>query len=316
MRNAKPPEDTVKDKFLDRLMTDDSARLQATRLQYESEIRGLKESHQNDIKIERDRFERERSELKTMHSQQITLMTQTHQIQLQAVNDSYATNLKLAEHENRRVDRENQELKSEVKELRALKQKGPLEIVKEAEQIKDALGAGGDGDDKSGFDKAMEMLPSAIDAAKAYFKPPEQQQQAQQQNGQQLQTKKQVFHDKETGQKYVLDPASGKITPVKKKPPPPPQPGPNGEPPIPQIAPETISTMINYLERAFSGNQDPEVVAQSGRAMVPEEIITAIRDLTVDGFLTKVAKLPGTSPLSSQAGKNWMRKVGAALVGE
>jgi len=45
-------------------------------------------------------------------------------------------------------------------------------------------------------------------------------------------------------------------------------------------------------------------------------VLAVIRNRGVDGFLTDVAKLEGTSPLASQAGRNWTRKVGKALLGE
>ena len=310
LRNQKPPEDPIKDKILDGLLKDDSARITALRSQYESEIRVLKEHHQQDLKLERDRHDRDRLDLKQMHERELTLMKQTHEIQLQAAKGAYELNMKVADVENRRVERDNGELRTEVKELRAKKDLGPLEMLKQAEQIKDAIGVG-DGDDKSRVDQVIEALPGVIEAAKSYFKPPAN-------TGQQptLQPKRQVVEDT-AGNKFILD-DKGKLVPVAKKPKPKPapQPGPNGEPPIPDIPAETINNIINYLERAFAGGQDPDVVAQSGRAMVPAEIITAIRDHQVDGFLTKVAKLPSTSPLSNQAGRNWMRKVGAALVGE
>lgn len=311
-RNQKPAEDPWKNSMLDNFFKDDSSRLQATRAQYESEIRTIKENHRIDLEIARSNFERDRTELKQMHERELALTRQTHEVQFGAAKGSFETNMKLAEHENRRLERENAELKSEVKELRALKQKGPLEIIKEAEQIKDALGAGDEGE-TSKFDQVVNALPSVIEAAKSYMKPPAQQQQ-QAPEQQALQTKRKIVQTP-SGEKFMVD-AAGTLTPVKKKPPAPPQPGPNGEPPIPVIKQEVLDNMINYLERAYAGNQDPEVVAQSGKAMVPEEIITAIRDHSVDGFLTKVAKLPSTSPLSNQAGKNWMRKVGKALVGE
>lgn len=311
-RNQKPVEDPIKEKILTRLMDDDSARLQACRLQYESEIRTLKESHQTDIRLGRDSWERERSELKAMFERELSLTKATHAIQLEAARGEYTTNMKLAEHENRRVERENGELKTDNKELRAKKEKGPLEVIKDAEQIKEALGVG-DGDDKSGVERAIEMVPSLIEAAKTYFKPPEQAQQ-QVQQGQAMTPKRRMVKTPD-GQKWILE-ADGTLKPAQKKPPPPPQPGPNGEPPIPEIPPEQISVVVSYLERAFAGNQEPEVVAQSGRSMVPEGVLTAIRDHGVDGFLSKVAKLPSTSPLMNQAGRNWVRRVGKALVGE
>jgi hypothetical protein len=313
-RNVKQVDDPWKTAMFESLVKDDSARIQAQRNQYESEIRILKENHNQDLSRQRETFDRERAELKALHLREIDLFKLTHQTIATSTQGSYETNMKIAEHENRRLERENNELKTDNKELRALKQKGPLEIVKEAAQIKEAIGGDDDGEGASKLDQVMNALPSVIEAAKTYFKPPAAQQPAQ--GAGDFAPKKRQIVQGNDGQKYVLETATGKLSPVKKKPPPPPQPGPNGEPPIPVIKQETLDGMINYLERAFAGNQDPEVVAQSGRAMIPEEIITAIRDHTVDGFLTKVAKLPGTSPLSNQAGKNWMRKVGKALVGE
>lgn len=304
-------------KMFEALLDGDSARVTHLRTTHDSELRMLKENHREDEKRMRDAFERDKADLKSAHDREISLMRQTNELQLQAAKASFETSKAVLEADNRRLQRENDELKSDNKELRAKKEKGPLEIVKEADQIKEVLGVG-DGEDKSGWEKAAEMLPSAIEAAKSYFKPGgdgQQQQAAQGGQQQALQPKRKVVVDKTSGQRFILE-ADGTMSPAKKKPPPPPQPGPNGEPPIPQIAPETISTIINYLERAFTGNQEAEVVAQSGRAMVPEEIVTAIRDHGVDGFLSKVAKLPSTSPLSNQAGRNWMRKVGKALVGE
>jgi hypothetical protein len=77
-----------------------------------------------------------------------------------------------------------------------------------------------------------------------------------------------------------------------------------------------LATAISYLEKAFSGNQEPATVATSVRPFLAEEIMQSIQSVGIDVFFAKVAKLPSASPLSSQAGKNWVRKVGKALVGE
>lgn len=312
---AKPVEqDPLQKKMFESLLDGDSARLTTLRENHASEVRQLKQSAIDLEQRLRDQFDRDRADLKEGHKLQIELLKQSHELQLQAAKASFDTSVKVLESDNKRLERENGELKDDNKELRAKKEKGPLEVIKDAEAIKEALGVG-DGE-QSGIDKAMEVLPGAIEAVKSYFKPPQQQpaQQGAVQQGAQLQTTRKIVRD-ESGNKYMLD-DSGKLTPVKKKPPPPPQPGPNGEPPIPQIPEATINTTISYLERAFAGNQDPDVVAQSGRSMVSPEILQAIRDHGVDGFLTKVAKLPSTSTLANQAGRNWMRKVGKALVGE
>jgi hypothetical protein len=91
---------------------------------------------------------------------------------------------------------------------------------------------------------------------------------------------------------------------------------------LPEIDPENIQRLVGFLERAYDGKQDPEVVARSSRTAVPEEVMTWLRQNDteqvsgVDLFMSKVAKLPSTSSLSTQGGRNWLRKVGKALVGE
>lgn len=309
--NKPAEQDPLQKKMFESLLDGDSARLTTLRENHASEVRQLKESALETERRMREQFERDKQDLKNSHQREIDLMKQSHEIALRAAEASFNTSVKILEKDNARLERDNKDLRDDVKELRAKKEKGPLDIVKEADQIKEVLGVG-DGE-TSAIDKAIEILPGAIQAAKDYFKP-QQPQQAQQGGGQQIQPIKKIVKDA-AGNKYVLD-AQGNLTPVKKKPPPPPQPGPNGEPPIPVIPEEKISTIITYLERAFAGGQEPEVVAQSGRSMVPPEILQAIRDHGVDGFLSKVAKLPGTSPLANQAGRNWMRKVGKELVGE
>jgi hypothetical protein len=94
------------------------------------------------------------------------------------------------------------------------------------------------------------------------------------------------------------------------------QPGQVEEQPIPAIAPATVKIAVEFLESAFRNGQDPAEVATSVRSMVPTDVLTAIKQLGIDGFLEKVARLDSTSPLANQAGRNWTRKLGKALLGD
>lgn len=313
LRNVKPAEDPFKEKMLDRFMVDDSSRLQSVRLQYESEIRQLKEGHAQEERRLRDRFEDEKRDVKQSYEREIVMLKQTHDIQLQAAKGAYETNMKLAEAENRRLERDNNELRIEVKDLRAKKEKSFIETLKEAETIKELVGAGGDDDDKSTIGQIIEAVPGAIEVAKGLIQkpqPPQQQAAAQgaASNGQAVVPSRKVVQTPD-GQRFMLE-ANGSLRPIKKKKEKPTAPG------MPDMDPAMVTTVIGYLERAFSGNQDAEIFAQSAKTMVPVEVMTVIRDHGVDEFMAKVAKLPSTSPLSSQAGKNWLRAVGKALVGE
>jgi hypothetical protein len=83
---------------------------------------------------------------------------------------------------------------------------------------------------------------------------------------------------------------------------------------VPEIPVTTIKVAVDFLESAFRGGQDPAEVATSVRSMIPADVLAAIRELGIDGFLEKVAKLDGSSPLASQAGRNWSRKLGKSLL--
>lgn len=314
VRTAKPAEDPFKERMISKLVDDDSARIQSLRAQYDSEIRIMKEEHRGELSRQRDHFERDKQDLRQSHDRELASLRQSHEIQLQAARGAYDTNIKLAESENRRLERDNGELRVELKELRARKEKGLIDQIKEIETLKEAIGV--DDGDKSTIEKAFEALPGAIEIAKGMMSQSQQAaapaQQAAAVAQQALQSNK-IVKDPE-GRRYKLD-DKGNLRPLRRKS--------KDELPVkkdaeglPVIAQEVLDQVIGYLERAFQGNQEPEIFAQSSRTMVPPPILEAIRDHGVDVFLSKVAKLPGTSPLSSQLGKNWTRKVGAALVGE
>jgi hypothetical protein len=119
------------------------------------------------------------------------------------------------------------------------------------------------------------------------------------------------------GKRYLLMPDGSVRGPLKKKTPKVQPEAPPGEPPLPEIDPQQMAQAVGLLERAFAGNQEPEVVAQSAVSMIPPDVMECLRRMGLEEFLVKVAKLPASSPLlANQAGKNWIRKFGKALVGE
>ena len=71
------------------------------------------------------------------------------------------------------------------------------------------------------------------------------------------------------------------------------------------------------MTRSFELETDPEQFASSAAAIIPEDIFTPlkamIRELGIDAFLKDVAKLPESSPLLTQEGKKWSRKVAEIL---
>lgn len=337
-RNEKPAGDPVKDKLLDQMMSGQSGHVEALRLRYEAELRQTKElaaaelqrarqQAEDDAKRTWDRFERMMTELRSAHERELATVRTSMEVSATATKSSSDVQGRLYESEIRRLERENGELRAELKELRAKKDKTLLEQVKDIEGIKDALGMDGEGE-KTGFDKAIDLLnnPATAEFVKGVVGTKGPAAPAPAQPAAPAVPQRPQLAKMPDGTRVWVHP-NGQVTPAKKKPKVIPAAvnadgSTTPEIVLPQVDEATMTTLIGYLERAFQAGQEPEIVAQSGRSMVPDEILAWIRDnhteqvSGVDLFMSKVAKLPGTSPLSAQAGRNWLRKLGKALVGE
>jgi hypothetical protein len=331
-RAVKPVEDPVKDKLLSSLIDGERGHVTALQLRYEAEARQIKSAAEEDIKRLHDRHERDVANVRAGFEREIAAIRSSHEVALASQKASFDMQVKLLESDNRRLERDNTELRADVKELRARKDRTIVETAKELEAVKDALGLGDGDGDKSNFDKFLEVATSPA-AAEFVSKvvgggeKPAAQPAAQQPSHR---PSRKLMQDPAGNKFIVTTDGAGqeRLIPVKKKPRViPATTNPDGTvatPAIelPQVDPVAVAAVVGYLERAFSNKQEPEVVAQSGRASVPDEILTWIRDHDsdrvsgVDLFMREVAKLPSTSPLSTQSGKNWLRKVGKALVGE
>lgn len=320
----KSTEDTVKDRMLDKLIDGDSARITALRAQYDSEIRALNEARREDERRMHDRFERDLANARESAKRELDNMRVSHEVALQAVRAStdvqvssakasYDTQTLLARAENDRLRAENSEMRVELKELRAKKDKSPIELLKDVQALKDAIGADGDDEPQGvGAQIAAAVANPAtwegVGSIVGQFRG--QQQQAQQPAAQPAPTRQRRVV-KYQGRKMMLEADGRTLTDIKETPPP----AAPGEIQLPQIDPTVLSSMIALLESAFDGGQEPLVVAQGARSRVPEDLLLAIRDHGVDVVMTKMAKLPSTSPLSSQRGRVWVRALGEALVG-
>jgi hypothetical protein len=329
--NRPPPqstEDRAKDKLLDKLMDGDTARLTAVRMQYESEIRQIKESM---IELERrlrDQFDRDKQEMRSAHEREIGFVKSSCQSDvnaskmafesaLTAAKASFDTQKEILSAENRRLDRDNTSLRDDVKELRAKKEKTIVETLKDVKVIKEALGEDDDDSDKGTAEKIIEGIasPEGLAALKNIFGKEAPVAAAVQQPVASGKPKRRIIKDEE-GNRYWLEPDGTRTGPLKAKA----REGQPGteQPQLPQIDPAVVTQVVGYLEGAFTNGTDPEIFARSAKPNVSDQMLMAIRDVGgVDAFLSKVAKLPASSPLlSSQLGRNWVRKVGKVLVGD
>jgi hypothetical protein len=331
-QTARPPHDEFRDRMIDKLLDGDSARIQATRAQYESEIRMLKEAGIADQNRLHDRHERDRAAMLQAHEREISILRSSYDAKTLAVETAAATTRQLLEGEVRRLEGALTEARAELGALRAKKDKSVLEQLQEVNAIKEALGADEDKTPEKGtMEKIAEVvgnLPVVNALAQKYAgvggdgpgpapaapPPPQRTRRVRGPDGSiyvalpdgRLQLVAQApprrIQAPAVAASVAESPASAEASV---------QP----EPPIPQINPATVKIAVDYLEAAYRNTHDPDQVATSVRSMVPAEVMAAIKQLGVDGFLTKVARIGDDSPLGTQAGRNWARKLGRSLLG-
>lgn len=306
------PKNPLEDKLISKLVDEDSARMQALRMQHESEMRTVKEHQYEDIKRIEQRHERAMADMKASFERELASMRNTQDILRSTQQTSTEVSTKMLEGQIRSLEREVASKDKELAELRARKDKSLIEQIKEMKTLKEAITGDEDEAEQSTVDKLIDAVPQMMPQIQSMFgKGP--QAAAAPAPVQQAPRKRQVIKGPQ-GERYIQG-KDGNLVLVAPKP----APLAPGEPQIPQVPPAQVAQIVNLLERAFEGNQPPEVVAQSVRPMIAgqEEILQAVRALGgVDAFLAKVANLPSSSPLLTQAGKNWVRKFSKELVGD
>lgn len=315
---AQAPRPVERDEFRDRMlatmMEGDSARLVTLREQHASELRQLKENAiQNENRL-RDAFERDKQMLSMSHERELNAIRSAYDLKVAAQESAHSTTKQLLEGEVRRLQSDLTEAKSELTALRLKKDKGAMEMLREANELRDLVAdISGDKDERSTFDKVAEAAAPLLQNVMSKFG--EQQQAPAPPPPPQRPPQSRLLQGPD-GNLYRQTP-DGQVELVRQRasvarPPA----GQQGSAPMPDIPAATIKVAVEFLETAFRNGQDPTEVATSVRSMIPSEVLGAIRDRGVDGFLTDVAKLDGSSPLASQAGRNWSRKLGKALLGQ
>lgn len=318
-QQVKPAEvDPIKDKMFSALIDGDSARVVSMRTQHESEIRQLRQSIADAEDRLRAAFERDRQAATIAHERELNTLRSSYDMKVASQETLNGTIKTLLEGEIRRLETALSEARVELVALRAKKDKTIIEQATEFAAIKDAIGeiTGGEEKEKSTLEKVMEvagnlpvvqgLMTKFADGSPAPAPQPVQ-----------VQMRPSLMTGPD-GHLYRQLP-NGQMQLVRRKKEAPAQQATPGEataPKIPDIAPATVKIAVDFLETAFRNGQDPAEVATSVRSMIPADVLSAIRELGIDGFLTQVAKLDGTSALAGQAGRNWTRKLGKSLLNE
>jgi hypothetical protein len=77
---------------------------------------------------------------------------------------------------------------------------------------------------------------------------------------------------------------------------------------------QQVSMAVVFAENAYKNNVAPETFARTARNSVPGDLLDYIGEVGVDSFLNEVADLEPSSPLRTQAGRNYMREVAGFLL--
>ena len=327
-QNRRPPEDPIKDEILKSMLSGQSGHVTALQLRYEAEIRQSKESAAQDLKRLEERHDRTMSEMRQSHElalshvkssyeREIAALRSSHDVSLQASSATHAVQIHTLSAEIKRLERDNDDHRKDNRELRDKKEKGVIEQIKDLNALKEAIGVGDEKDD-SMAEKVIAAMPAAIESIGGLIDRKRATQQVAQIAQAQVAAKPRVVATSD-GRRYLQK--GDQLIAVKPKPKTITTEA-GGEIEIPQVEPAQLALLISLLEQSFRRDEAPEIVAQTGKAQIPADILAWIRQhhseqvSGVDLFMQKVAKLPGTSPLATQAGRNWLRKVGAALIGE
>lgn len=317
---GKTPVNPHQDKLLDKLIDQDTARVAAITAQFQSEIRTIKENAREDEKRMRDQFARDMERMERQHERELANLKMANEMTSAASKLAHDTNKSVLDSEIRRTERELTEMRAELKTLREKKDQSLLEKAKELQAVREALGD--DDDDEKEKSTLEKIVETAVNSEKLMALagnvmgrvgggPPAAQ--AQQVVAAPVAQKPRVMRNR-AGETFVIASDGTRVPVVPRRiAAAQAQAAATG---MPQVDPQQAEAARMYLEIAFGNKTDPSVVSASIRSAIPEEIMQAIRDTSVDEFLNKVAKLPSSSPLSTQAGRNWTRALGKALVTE
>jgi hypothetical protein len=327
-QQQRPAQDDFKDRILEKMLDVENSRISGIRMQHESELRQLKAASVETEARLRDSFERDKQAIHMGHDREVAALKSAYDIKTSALENAFATQRALMEAELRRLDAALSESKAELVALRAKKEKTLLEQINDVNAIKEAIGLDDDEkEDKSMLDKVLEtgapLLQSMISRGADGQALPGMPQMAQvpQPNpapaprppkDRLLRGPEGLYMQAPNGQIKLVRRSPNLTQPgVQQKA----APGQSLTKKVPEIAPATAKIAIDFLETAYRNSQPPELVAQSVKTLVPSDVLTAIRVLGVDGFLDDVAKVEATSPLSTQGGRNWARKLAKVLIG-
>lgn len=295
---TRKPESTFQDKLLDKMVDGESARIEGLRENHASELRQIRENHAAELRQSREHAKDELDQREKSHNREIDNMNRSFGQATDGLKLGYDGRIEALKSRIADLESRLTQLGAEHGALVARKDEGPIEQMEKFALLKNAmegLGIGGGQEQGSVFERiAMGVLDSPLVKAVANrveqapaAPPPQQQRRRRPQQQAPVTQDVQVPADGSPAAPGTAVPAKTTI----------------------KLNPNDIKVAVGFMENAVRNNQDPIQFAESAKSMVPGDILLVIKQMGVEEFLTKVAKVDESSPLMSMAGKNFLRKV-------
>lgn len=306
---TKKPESTFSEKLATELIGGENSRIEALRENFASERRQLQQSAQDDLKREREHLTNELQTRERAHEREISTLRESQSMQVKSIEQAYEARLDGMKGRISDLERQLTETKTEVVELRAKKDKGPIDAMEEVVRIKttlEGLGLGGqpEVEEKSWPERLMETVmqsPLAASVASRIENAPA--------------AAPQPMPRRTVRRAAPQQPGvSGPPVPTRKR---------GQQPPVQpvpsqgiQLNAAEVTVAINFIESAVKNGTDPTAFAQSVRTMVPAQILDLLRTYGADRFLDQIAGqvIDGGSVLRTMSGRQFMRKVTRVLI--
>jgi hypothetical protein len=321
VESGKP--DPAQSNLLDKMWGSESGRMESLRATHESELRVVRENSREDIKRLEQNNKDALNRLEDSHKRELDSRERAFSGQIEAYKTSYETRIDGLKSEISRLERDLISKESEVGELRAKKDKSiadqAMELAGIQESLGNVFGNKDDGEPEKWYEKVASVVMDNPDTIKNLVgvTPPQQAlPPAPQENlpppGQPYQKEgdpEGVYMRDQTGAERRLSEAEldglraqheAAVAAAEKE-----SRKPNAQ--------ET-KIAVTFIENAIRNGTDPQVFAESAKSVIPADLLRYLESEGVDSFLSDVAQLESSSPLRSQNGRNWIRKVAKYLI--
>lgn len=298
-RRAEKLEDELRNKsgvdpaifsVLEKSLSGDGMRLDAIRTAHEAELRTMREAARDDVKRAEDRLQRLLEQQEKAHERELSSLKASYENAAKTLEISYTTQIKTIEGQLATARSDLDAAKKELAELRAKKDQPIEEQIERFVTLRELFGAlGGDAEEEPAWKQIMEGImdsPVAQSLAKRIAEGPPEPGRVMSHRAA-IAAKRAARARQAQAPQETKAPALGTI----------------------KLDPTEVATAVSFIEQAIRNETPPETFAQSVRALVPKNIVDVIQEVGIDQFFEEFAKVEEGSPISTVAGRNFIRKV-------